>query len=500
MKDRDIYEDGQRFRGGSARADCGNSRSRHTVERVSVSFGSGRSAPGGLDREEAGGASHAAGSRERRPSGQASRERRRADAVAVQGGRGRRPERGDGFGGVDARSRQGSSFPRTSRRSSERSLDRDYRETAPLGYVGGFGPRSRSYGISFVRVLVAAAVVCCVIGGGTAALGALTSGFDRGDASGETSHATVAINGAFAKALEEKPHLAFDSSDLDVVSDGNGITVFSALKGTSEPLGEGDSAAIEDALAAFADCGYHAGFVVLDLSTGRGLSYNAHTDFFSASTIKAPFVAFLWQEFIEDGEIELADTLVKDASYGGTGVMASEEDKDEYALEEVIADTIVYSDNTGYAMLRSHYAGASWDEWTARAGVPQAESDSGWYLNYCACDLARYWLAIDSFLETESEGAQSVKDLLGSTEVSFLRQALGAECKVYAKAGFESNDSDSGLSALNDAGIVESPSGDYLVAVMSDADYSDPYLTENAYLIVDLIKALDSAHADLLSA
>ena len=56
------------------------------------------------------------------------------------------------------------------------------------------------------------------------------------------------------------------------------------------------------------------------------------------------------------------------------------------------------------------------------------------------------------------------------------------------------------LYALNDAGIVESVAGDYLVAVMSDADYDDAYFTDNEPLILNLIAALDEAHDRLLAA
>ena len=332
-----------------------------------------------------------------------------------------------------------------------------------------------------------------------ALFGTLASGDQHSGHSGEPTELSSAVDGALTALVENPPHLNLEQTDLAIVPSGRDITAFSVLKGTVEPLGESQSATLRGAISAFGDSGYHVGFVVLDLTTGRGVSYNADTDFFSASTVKAPFVTFLWQEFIEGGRASVEDVLVKEDVYGGTGVMASEEGKSEYALEEVMANTIMYSDNTGYAMLRDHYDGDSWDAWTAKAGVSQAPSDSGWYYDYGACDLAKYWIAIDSYLEGNTEGAQSIEKLFGSTEVSFLRQALGSDCAVYAKAGFESSFVGS-AAALNDAGIVESPSGDYLIAVMSDADYSYPDATENAYLVVDLIKALDGVHAELLAA
>lgn len=342
------------------------------------------------------------------------------------------------------------------------------------------------------------AAVCCVWAGGTALFGALASGGQHDGHSGESTELSSAVESALTAMAENPPHLDLEQADLSVVPSGREITAFSVLTGSSEPLGEDQAAELQSAISAFGDSGYHTGFVVLDLTTGRGVSYNADADFFSASTIKAPFVTFLWQELIEGGKASVGDTLTKAEVYGGTGVMASEEDKTEYTLEEVMANTIRYSDNTGYAMLRGSYDGDSWDAWTAEAGVPQAESDAGWYYDYCACDLAKYWIAIDGYLEGGTEGARCIKELFGSTEVSFIRQALGSDCAVHAKAGFESSVIGS-AAALNDAGIVESPSGDYLVAIMSDADYSHPDATENAHLVVELIEALDDVHADLLA-
>ena len=299
-------------------------------------------------------------------------------------------------------------------------------------------------------------------------------------------------------AADEEPGLTFAQDAVDAASGTMDINLFSALDGTSEVLADDRVAAVEKAIEGFAAQGYQTGFVVLDLSTGRGIGYNADTEFFCASTIKAPFVTFLHQELLDSGEISLLDELEKDVEIGGTGVMIDEDDE-VYALEEVLTDTIVYSDNIGYAMLREHYEGPDWDEWTIAAGVPQGISVEGYYPFCSAKDLAQYWLAIESYLSTDTAGASRVKSLLGSTETSFLREALGSGAEVYAKAGFEMDSEYDDLGALNEAGIVSGPAGDYLIVVMSDADFDDEWMTDNAALITDLIEALDALHADVLA-
>lgn len=297
-----------------------------------------------------------------------------------------------------------------------------------------------------------------------------------------------------------EPGPVFDRASVDAASGGAEVNLFSALDGTSAVLDETDAPAVYEAIDAFTASGYRAGFVVLDLRTGKGVGYNADEEFFSASTVKAPFAAFISQVLLDGGEADLSDQLEESYVIGGSGVMASE-NRTIYELEDVLTDTIVYSDNTGYGMLRDAYEGPLWDEWTISAGVPQAVSAEGWYPFCSAKDLAKYWIAIDAYLGTESEGAQRLESLLGSTEVSFLRMALGSRFEVHAKAGFEFDSETAGdVGALNEAGIVTGVSGSYLIAVMSDADFDDQWMTDNQWLMIDLIEALDALHAEALAA
>lgn len=346
--------------------------------------------------------------------------------------------------------------------------------------------------------LLAVVLAIVVIGGGAWALFGILA--PRDEAPDDVQAELGAANDAPADLVAEdpEPELEFDAASVDAASGAYEINLFSALDKTSEPLGGAQTEAIEAAIADFADYGYRTGFVVLDLHTGKGVGYNADEEFFSASTVKAPFVTFLYQAFVDTGEADLDEHLDKNYVLGGTGVMASE-GKQEYELEEVIADTIVYSDNTGYGMLRDHYEGSGWDEWTTAADVPQAVSVEGWYPFYSARDLAKYWIAINAYLETECEDALSLKELFGTTEISFLRTALGSHSEVYAKAGFEIDSENGDLGAMNDAGIVSGPSGDYLIAVMSDADYDSEWMTENTDLMINLIEALDELHAEVLA-
>lgn len=361
------------------------------------------------------------------------------------------------------------------------------------------GRKPRWYeGIPVPLALLALVLAAAVIGAGVWSVAGLLFSSAEPDSGKPVGETVFAVEDTMAAV--GKPDLVFDSASVDAASGNADINLFSAIDATSEVLGEADALAVYEAIDAFAASGYRTGFVVLDLHTGKGIGYNADEEFFSASTVKAPFAAFISQMLLDEGEVDLSDQLEESYVIGGSGVMASE-DKTMYELEEVLTDTIVYSDNTGYGMLRDAYEGPLWDEWTIAAGVPQAVSAEGWYPFCSAKDLAKYWIAIDAYLGAASDGAQYLEQLLGSTEVSFLRMALGSRCEVHAKAGFEFDSETVGdLGALNEAGIVTGPSGSYLIAVMSDADFDDQWMTDNQWLMIDLIEALDALHAEALAA
>lgn len=51
--------------------------------------------------------------------------------------------------------------------------------------------------------------------------------------------------------------------------------------------------AIESQITNFESAGYTASFVLVDINTGRAISYNADAQVYSASAIKAPFIMAL---------------------------------------------------------------------------------------------------------------------------------------------------------------------------------------------------------------
>lgn len=286
-------------------------------------------------------------------------------------------------------------------------------------------------------------------------------------------------------------------SALDAASGTDEVNRFNASTGIARTLGAEEIPEIQTAITAFHDEGCSVGFVVYDLATGEGLGYNADEQFFSASTVKAPFVAFAAQDMVDSGQASFDEEVYEDIILEGTGVMSTDA-TDLYDLRTVMNNTIVYSDNTGYGLLRERFDQGGFEAWCAAADVDAAAWNDEWYPYCTPRDLAKLWLNIGAYVAGGEGSAPWFADLLTQTSSSFLREALGGGHRVLSKPGYEIDTAWYDMGALNDAGLVLTDTDAYVIAIMSDADYDDEYFTDNEHLIVDLAAALSATHDRML--
>lgn len=280
---------------------------------------------------------------------------------------------------------------------------------------------------------------------------------------------------------------------LDAASGTDEVNRFNSTTGIARTFASEEIPEIEAAVAAYHDAGYEVGFVMYDLTTSEGVGYNADAQFFSASTIKAPFVAFAAQSMVDGGQASFDEEIVEDVILDGTGVMSSD-NIDRYDLQTVMSNTIVHSDNTGYGLLRERFNEGGFEAWCADADVDAAAWQGEWYPYYTPRDLAKLWLNIGAYVAEGQGSASWYADLLLQTDSSFLRKALGERHQVLSKPGYEIDTPWYDMGALNDAGLVLVDNDAYVIAIMSDVDYDDEYFTDNEYLIVDLASALGATH------
>lgn len=310
----------------------------------------------------------------------------------------------------------------------------------------------------------------------------------------EGSEASDAESSVFASDFSKsKPAV------LDFASGKHAFNLFNGL-GEARSIGVEELPGVASAVDAFELRGYDVGFVVYDLSSGSGIGYNADLSVFSASTVKAPFVCYVMESLVDGGLVDSSMELYQDTTIPGTGIMA-DDGVDSYDLNAVVYNTVVYSDNTGYALLQEYLGGSGFESWVRATGVDAAGWAGTWYPYYSPRDLAKMWLSIGGYLESGSASSQFAEDLFSRSGESFIRQALDERHEVYSKPGFEIDVASDGvsMSCLSDAGFVRSDGRCYLLSVMSNADYDDETYTENAPLLIDLVCALDNVQSLLSS-
>lgn len=97
-------------------------------------------------------------------------------------------------------------------------------------------------------------------------------------------------------------------------------------------------------------------FLYQDLYSGFTVSYNEDAPIFTASTIKAPAMIYLY-EMASMGKVNLDEELVYTSNFyrGGSGIIQNEAINSKHLVKDLIDYSIYYSDNIAYSMLMDRY-------------------------------------------------------------------------------------------------------------------------------------------------
>lgn len=222
---------------------------------------------------------------------------------------------------------------------------------------------------------------------------------------------------------------------------------------------------LRHATDAIEDAGYKVGYVLLDVNTGAIISYNADTAFYSASSLKGPYVAAL-------------------ARYGlGDGIES---------LSGLVSATIEQSDNVAYAILRGSNGNDVMRELIDEAGaenlpVTAATSniDSAMQTLSVASiadnnyefvtpnQLLSMWALCGQYLASNEPGAAYLASEFAIPETSAIRYVGRAFGDTWSKAGWYPGEGGP-LSTTVDAGVVREETGDVVLVVMTNkgSDFS----------------------------
>lgn len=208
------------------------------------------------------------------------------------------------------------------------------------------------------------------------------------------------------------------------------------------------------AIKSFRHQGYNIGFMMMDVHTKKAIEYNADTHFYSASTVKGPFIASLAAKKPWLIQSERATML----------------------------SVLHYSSNEGYRRLVNTYSFSSLDEWAREAGV-RTSITRDLYPYYSTRELFKLWHRNYTYFTDDWTG-QQVGLWFENPNYSPIKAVLGNQYRVRSKAGWIG---EVGYHSASDAGIVYAPTGPYIVAIMTDADAKLPMLNSTVQALNSLV-------------
>ena len=208
--------------------------------------------------------------------------------------------------------------------------------------------------------------------------------------------------------------------------------------------------------------GRNVSFVMIDLQSGEGVVYNPNSVYYIASSIKGPYI-------------------VACSKYNEARAKQ---------MHGTIEPTIVNSSNEGYMSMFNNFGPGVMNSFKAYCGANELNYGASSIYPYMKPKtLAKLWIGNYwyFFNETNSSSAWT-RSVFTHSYKSYINAALSRKYTVYSKPGWIGM---AGLIARNDAGIVMSKDGPYIVAIMSTA-----YGYDNE--LASLALAIDDLHTDMM--
>ncbi len=183
--------------------------------------------------------------------------------------------------------------------------------------------------------------------------------------------------------------------------------------------------------------GNKLGFVVMNMNSLSGFAYNADEKIYSASTIKGPYVA----------------SLVKSDN--------SILEKEKMRIEA----TLIRSSNSDYETMRDEYGDDCFLDFVSQTGSSLQIDTTRNFQYLTPRTLTQLWIGNYFFFES-AEAGDKLGMLFEKPVVSPIREVFSDEFITRTKAGWvEKNNT----RVTNDAGIVYTDNGDFIIAIMTTA-------------------------------
>ena len=271
-------------------------------------------------------------------------------------------------------------------------------------------------------------------------------------------------------------------ADFNDIPSGDTVQTFSLVDDQIPALEDESLAALQDTLDQAQELG-DVGVVFYDLSSGKGVTYNADAEVYGASSYKALYVLYVCELLVETGQVSLDDTL---GTYGGYSM-------GWLTVRDLIETSVVNSDNDSFIALRATFDQDGYEDWIAALGVEDevALDPMSDFPTYCPRTSVKLWREMSEYLSRESETSQWLSGLLASTTRSFIRDGIADDhVMVRNKAGWIS---EAGCNATCDAGLIDVDGDTYIMSIMSSMPWSD----RSSEAVAAIAKALYDTRAAL---
>lgn len=227
---------------------------------------------------------------------------------------------------------------------------------------------------------------------------------------------------------------------------------------------------ITGAIADIRNQGYDVGFIMMDISSRKGIAYNCDALFYSASSIKGPYLA---------------------------SVVSAHPDAIR-AQEYNITQTLFYSYDETYKAVLAAYGKEPMRTYCREAGVNVGVAEQLPWVTYSARDLAKFW-ARNYLLFSQSPEGEQFGRWCERPNVSTIHSTLSGTYRTRSKAGWTNfggerypniNGGGPLWDVAVDGGIVYARNGDYVMAIVSSA-------VGNHSMLHPLTAAINAAHEEM---
>ena len=271
-------------------------------------------------------------------------------------------------------------------------------------------------------------------------------------------------------------------ADFNDIPSGDTVQTFSLVDDQISVLEDESLAALQDTLDQARELG-DVGVVFYNLSSGKGVTYNADAEVYGASSYKALYVLYVCELLVETGQVSLDDAL---GTYGGYSM-------GWLTVRDLIETSVVNSDNDSFVALRATFDQDGYEDWIAALGVEDevALDPMSDFPTYCPRTSVKLWREMSEYLSRESETSQWLSGLLASTTRSFIRDGIADDhAMVRNKAGWIS---EAGCNATCDAGLIDVDGDTYIMSIMTSMPWSD----RSSEAVAAIAKALYDTRAAL---